>query len=145
MPNPNDKNYPSGRTPVIFMGDINYGDTTYRDLFQLPAGCVIVDGRINGSLAASSNGAPLLSVGISPSSGGTGTEYLNGWSIAAAQGSNFQGSVPFTHLGAQSSNYGTYSSWGVGSNSFWVSGKVSGTTAQAGSGPWTVIFEVIDV
>lgn len=141
----NDKTYAGvGRYAVDFRGDVNWGDTTYRDLFQLPAGCEIVDGRIIGYYAGPSNAQNCtLSVGISPSSGGAGTEYLNAWSLSGSQGSNFQAAVPWTRFGAQNSNtFGP--NWSVGSNSFWVSGKIGGSTGPlAGMGPYTIVFEVL--
>ena len=143
MPNPNDSNYPTGRAAAIYMGDINSGDSTARVLFTIPANCIIVDGRISGHIASASNSlGALLSVGVAPSAGGAGTEYLNGWSIGLSQGSNFQGNIPWTNFGAQNSNYGQFTPFTAGSNSIPVSGKVSGTPGT-GSGPWTVIFEVI--
>lgn len=149
MPNPNDRTFFSGRVPVIFAGDINSGDTSNKDLFTLPAGCVIVDGRIVGYNASASNSTSAsISVGISPTSGGLGNEFLKNWSVTTAQGSNFQGNVPFTHFGAQASNTwtaGSANQWTVGSNSFVVSGKATGTAANDGSGPWTVILEVLTV
>ena len=149
MANPNDTTYPQGRLPVIFMGDINYGDSTAKTLFTLPANCVIVDGRISGYFTSASNAQsqPALSVGIAPASGGTGNEYLKNWSLGPAQGSNFQGNIPWTRFGAQSSNTwtaGSANAWTPGSNTFQVSGQVSNSPG-AGSGPWTVIFEVVDV
>ena len=142
MPNPNDI-YPSGRSPVIYMGDINTGDSTDRVLFTIPANSIIVDGRINGHVASASNALQAsLSVGIAKAQGGAGNEYLKAWSIGIAQGSNFQGNVPWTNFGAQSSNYGNFTPFTAGSNSIQVSGSVAGSPGT-GSGPWTVIFEVI--
>lgn len=146
MSNANDKTLPTGRLPVIFTGDVNSGDSTARDLFTLPANCVIVDGRINGYFTAASNAtSATLSVGISPSSGGLSNEFLNGWSLVGSQGSNFQGNIPWVRFGAQSSNTwtaGSANNWTPGSNAFVVSGKVAGSPG-AGSGPWQVIFEVL--
>lgn len=148
MANANDVNFPAGRTPVIYSGDINSGDTSARALFSLPANCFIVGGRIIGSYSAASNATnATISVGIAPASGGAGNEYLKNWSVGQAQGSNFQSNVPFARFGAQASNTwtaGSANQWTVGSNSFQVSGQVGGTPG-AGSGPWTVVFEVITV
>ena len=148
MANPNDTTFPQGRLPVVFQGDVNSGDSVSRTLFTLPANCVIVDGRIIGQYTAASNAtSATLSVGVAPASGGLGNEYLNGFSIVGSQGSNFQSSIPWTRFGAQSSNTwtaGSSNQWTVGSNSFQVSGKVTGSPG-AGSGPWTIVFEVIDV
>ena len=148
MANPNDVGVPAGRLPVIFMGDINYGDSSAKDLFTLPANCTIVDGRIIGYYSAASNATSAnISVGVSPRSGGLSNEYLNAWSLVNSQGSNFQSNIPWTRFGSQASNTWTVGSsnlWSVGSNSFVVSAKV-GNSPGAGSGPWTVVFEVVDV
>lgn len=37
MANANDKGYPAGRQQIFFTGSLNYGDTTYKNLFSLPA------------------------------------------------------------------------------------------------------------
>lgn len=146
MSNANDTNFQAGRYTVVFTGDVNSGDSADKDLFRLPANCVIVDGRILGHYSAASNAtSALLYVGISPSSGGLGTEYLNGYSLVGSQGSNFQSNIPWQRFGSQASNTWTSNAankWAVGSNSFLVSGKVTGSPG-AGSGPWTIVFEVI--
>lgn len=148
MANPNDTTFPTGRLPVVFMGEVNYTDSTAKDLFTLPANCVIVDGRINGYFTSPSNALQAsISVGISPRSGGAGNEYLKGWSLTGSQGSNFQSNIPWTRFGSQASNSwtaGSGNAWTAGSNSFVVSAQVAGSPG-VGSGPWDVIFEVIDV
>ena len=140
----------AGRSPLIFMGDINAGDTTAKTLFSLPANCIIVDGRIIGQYTAASNSTnAYLSVGISSANGGLGTEYLDAFSVTATgQGSNFAPNVPWKRFGSQASNTWSNNSankWTVGSNTFAVTGKATGTASNDGSGPWTIVFEVITV
>ena len=140
----------AGRTPVVFMGDINAGDTTSKVLFSLPANCIIIDGRIIGQYTAASNATNgYLSVGIAPANGGLGTEFLDAFSITGTgQGSNFATAVPWKRFGSQASNTWANNSankWTVGSNAFSVSGKAAGTASNDGSGPWTVVFEVVTI
>ena len=141
----NDPGFPGGRVPVYYTGDVNYTDSTARTLFTIPANSIIVGGQIIGHVASASNAlGATLSVGILPSAGGAGTEYLNAYSIGPSQGSNYQSNVPWTNFGAQNSNYGGYTSFSFGSNAIPVSGKVAGSPL-GGSGPWTVVFAVLDV
>lgn len=149
MANPNDTSFPAGRVPIVFMGDVNFGDSTAKDLFTLPGNCVIVDGRIIGYFSAASNATSAnISVGISPRSGGAGNEYLNKWSLVNSQGSNFQSNIPWARFGSQASNTwtpGSSNQWSVGSNGNFIVSAQVGNSPGFGSGPWTVVFEVIDV
>ena len=147
MANANDPNFFSGHSPVVFTGEVNSGDTSAKDLFVLPANCVIIGGAIVGYFSAASNATSAnISVGVSPRSGGAGNEYLNKWSLVGSQGSNYQGNIPWTRFGSQASNtwtVGSSNAFSAGSNSFIVSGNV-GNSPGAGSGPWQVVFYVLD-
>lgn len=139
----------AGRFFSVFMGDINYNQTTATRLFSLPANCIIVGGQIIGQYTAASNSTNgYLQIGISPASGGLGTEYLDQFSVTATgMGSNFISHVPWKRFGSQNSNsWGNNSAnkWTVGSNTFDVSGNIVGTVG-AGAGPWTIVFEVVTI
>lgn len=148
MANANDTNFPAGRLPVVFTGDVNSGDSTERILFTIPANCNIVFATLNGYFSAASNATSArLNVGVATAAGGAGNEYLNGWSLVNSQGSNYQTAPTWTRLGAQNSNtwtVGSSNAWSFGSNGIPVSAKVVNSPG-AGSGPWQVSFFVIDV
>ena len=56
-------NYPRGRDPVVFIGDVARTDTTAKDLFTLRAGDIPIRLEIVGTAASNAGTAATLSIG----------------------------------------------------------------------------------
>lgn len=136
MANTTDTTFPSGRKSAVFTGDVYRSDTAAKDLFTIPAGSVIVGGRVIGVANSDAGTTATLSVGIK---GNLGTEFLSGYDVKAAATGKGHTSPNFQSFGATNSNSLT-----IGSNSITVTGKYAETGgASTTGGPWTVVFDVL--
>lgn len=121
-----------GQTGVIatYRATISRTDTTAKTLFTLPAGAIPVKLSVFAVAGSNAGTSATISVG---KSGGTGTEYLNGFSVlgAAGQGQNTPNAATNLHAS-------------VGSAAQAITGVYaeSGTASTAG-GPWTVTLDVV--
>lgn len=130
-----DSTFNGGRRNVVtFVGSVARSDTSAKNLFTLPAGCIPTNILVAATAPSNAGTTATLSAG---KSGGTGTEFLNAVDVKTAG----------TGGGSQKPSASASTLFGVPLAADTV---VTGIYAETGGasnagGPWLVIIEALVV
>lgn len=129
-----DGNFQNGRQVTSFVGSVARTDTSAKNLFTLPAGCIPTNILLAATAPSNAGTTATLSVGIS---GGSGTAFLNAVDVKTAG----------TGGGSQKPTGSASTQFGVPlAAATIVTGIYAETgTASSSGGPWIVIIEALVV
>lgn len=129
-----DGNFQNGRQVTSFVGSVARTDTSAKNLFTLPAGCIPTNILLAATAPSNAGTTATLSVGIS---GGSGTAFLNAVDVKTAG----------TGGGSQKPTGSASTQFGVPLAAATIVNGVYAETGGASSsgGPWIVIIEALVV